>query len=303
MAEVTSNRNGELVRGIFKILLQDEQAGLSEQNGLPAKEILARLAEEVPPTPFEKKDYPNSPGTRRYEKMVRFATISYSKTGWLIKDRGQWSLTDTGREAYKTIVDPERFHREAMAGYKQWEKGQPPKENDADRESEQDSTETPSVTLEESEENAWTEIESYLGKMNPYDFQEVVAGLLEGMGYHEQWIAPPGPDDGIDIHVTTDSLGVSREHIKVQVKRRQDKLSVDVIRSFRDTLKERETGLYVSIGGFTKEAEKEARRGQRYLVLVDAKRFFDLWVAHYEKIPEKRRRLLPIKQVAFLDLQ
>ena len=295
MAEVTHERNGRLVQGIFKILYD-------EPEGLPSKKVLARLAQEVPPTPFEKNDYPSCPGTRRYEKLVRFATISYTKAGWLIKEqRGQWSLTDAGKEAYKSTPDPKQFHQKAIEEFKQWKRGQPPKGNDTDSEPEQDGMETPLATLEESEENAWAEVENYLARMRPLDFQEVVAGLLEGMGHHVQWVAPPGPDGGIDIHATTDSLGVSGKRIKVQVKRRQDALSVDAIRSFRDTLEDRETGLYVSIGGFTRDADKEARRGQRYLVLIDAKRFFDLWVAHYEKIPEKRRRLLPIKLVAFLD--
>ncbi len=294
MAEVTHERNGTLVRGVFKILHD-------EPEGLPSRKVLALLATEVPPTSFEKRDFPNRPGTRRYEVVVRFATISYTKAGWLIKERGQWSLTDAGKEAYKCTPDPEQFHKKSIEGFKQWKKDQPPKGNNADGDPEQDGTETSSATLEESEENAWAEVENYLAEMKPLDFQEVVAGLLEGMGHHVQWVAPPGPDGGIDIHATTDSLGVSGKRIKVQVKRRQDALSVDAIRSFRDTLKDRETGLYVSIGGFTREADKEARRGQRYLVLIDAKRFFDLWVAHYEKIPEKRRRLLPIKLVAFLD--
>ncbi len=39
------------MRGIFKILLDSP-------DGLPAKEVLHRLEQVVPPTEFEKSDYP-----------------------------------------------------------------------------------------------------------------------------------------------------------------------------------------------------------------------------------------------------
>lgn len=296
MAEITYKRSGELLRGVFKILL-------GEPDGLPSREVLTRLEKEVVPTDYENGAYPATPGRRRYETQVRFSTINSVKAGWLTKDRRRWVLTEAGKAAYESTTDPEQFFRESQKGYRQWADGQPQKETDNDGESEQDDAETPSQTLDEAAENAWAEVEKYLTTMPPYDLQEVVAGLLEGMGYYIEWIAPPGPDGGIDIHATTDPLGISGKHIKVQVKRKREAVAVEAIRSFRDTLKERDTGLYISISGFTKDSEKEARIGQRHLILVDAERFFDLWISHYEKIPERRRRLLPIKLVAFLDMQ
>lgn len=52
MAEITRERVGELQRGIVRVLLD-------HPDGLPAKGVLAKLEEEVPPTPFEASDYPN----------------------------------------------------------------------------------------------------------------------------------------------------------------------------------------------------------------------------------------------------
>src|SRR5229473_1642359 len=69
MAEITRKRVGELQRGVFKILLD-------YPDGLPAKELLEKLVSVVPPTEFEKSEYPNRPGVRRFEKIVRFATIA-----------------------------------------------------------------------------------------------------------------------------------------------------------------------------------------------------------------------------------
>jgi restriction system protein len=137
--------------------------------------------------------------------------------------------------------------------------------------------------------------------MNPYDFQDLVAGLLRGMGYHVLWVAPPGPDKGIDIIAHTDPLGIHGPRIKVQVKRRGDKTSIDGVRSLLALLGEGDVGLFISTGGFTREAEEEARRQEkRRVMLVDLKRLFDLWVEHYNSIPEVQRRLLPIQPVYFL---
>jgi restriction system protein len=137
--------------------------------------------------------------------------------------------------------------------------------------------------------------------MSPYDFQEVVAGLLRGMGYHVDWVSPPGPDKGIDIVAHVDPLGVKGPRIKAQVKRRRDKVAVDGVRGFMAMLGDTDVGLFVSTGGFTREAEEEARRQEkRRIMLLDLKRLFDLWIEHYAQIPELQRRLLPLRPVYYL---
>ena len=45
-------------------------------------------------------------GARRFEKIVRFATIVCVKAVRLVKDRGLWYLTDAGREALAQYPDP-----------------------------------------------------------------------------------------------------------------------------------------------------------------------------------------------------
>ena len=82
MAEITRKRSGELVRGVFQLLSP-------HQEGLPAREVLARMEGVVPPTPFEASTYPSRPGVRRYERIIRFSTIGPVKAGWLTKNKGQ----------------------------------------------------------------------------------------------------------------------------------------------------------------------------------------------------------------------
>jgi restriction system protein len=121
------------------------------------------------------------------------------------------------------------------------------------------------------------------------------------MGYHVSWNAPPGPDKGIDIVAHNDPLGTSAPRIKVQVKRLADKIIVDGLRSFMAVLGEQDVGLFVSTGGFTSEAESEARTKEtRKLTLLDLEKLVDLWVINYEKIEDSDKQLLPLKPVYYL---
>ncbi len=100
-----------------------------------------------------------------------------------------------------------------------------------------------------------------------------------------------------------DALGISGPRIRVQVKRRADKIAVQDVRSFMAILGEGDVGLFVSIRGFTKDAEGTARNQEkRRVTLLDLRALFELWVEHYDQIPETYRRLLALKPVHFLVL-
>jgi restriction system protein len=178
MAEITNKRVGELQRGVLRILLDQPE-------GLAAKEVLQRMEQVVPPTDFEKTDYPNNPGVRRFEKMVRFATIAPVKAGWLVKDKGKWYLTEDGKKAYSNYSDPEKFRREATRLFYQWKDKQPKEIPEADLEeasSVVNGIANPSSTFDEADETAWSEIEQYVQVMNPFDLQRLVAA-----NYFERW--------------------------------------------------------------------------------------------------------------------
>src|SRR3972149_296894 len=242
MPEITRKRNGELVRGIFEILKK-------YPDGYPVKDLLRDLEALVPPTDFERGSFPKRPEVRRYERIVRFATISFVKAGWLVKDKGLWSLSEVGSKAFEKFKDPEEFAREAGRLYREWKKEQP----EEPQEPEEEESPGAAATLEEAEEAGWSELEDHLSKMNPYDFQNLVAGLLDGMGYHVAWVAPPGPDKGVDIIANSDPLGAKGPRIKVQVKRRSDRVDSKEIRSFLALVSEGDVGIYVTIGGLTKD--------------------------------------------------
>jgi restriction system protein len=294
MPQITGRRLGEFLREVSKYIMDKPQ-------GVQAKEILDHIAEVIPLTDYERGSYSSVPSDMRYTKIIRFASIDLVKAGWLLKDKGYWVITDLGKEAYKKFTDPEEFHKEARRLYQNWKKSRPKV------------TETPEITetaeldileIEQAEEDSWKQIEKYLQSMQPYDFQDLVADLLKAMDYHVKWVSPPGKDRGIDIIAYNDPLGASDPRIKVQVKHRDSSTSVDGLRAFMATLGTNDIGIFVSSGGFTSDAEEEARtQERRKITLINLKQLYDLWVQFYEKLTQDARQRFPLKPVFFLDLE
>ncbi len=164
-------------------------------------------------------------------------------------------------------------------------------------------TESTTFTGEEAKQQAWSAIERYIMGLNPYEFQELVASLLHAMGNHIIWVAPPGKDGGVDIFASIDPLGLESPRIKVQVKRRADKVRLDELNAFLAILGEDDVGIFVAVSGFTRDARKRALfQEQRKVTLVDLRFFFDLWVQNYERLDEKARQMLPTCPIHVLAL-
>lgn len=292
MAKITKHRTGELIRELFQILR-------AHPDGMRAVDALAALAGRVTMTEHEAGEYET--GGRRFEKIVRFSTVAPVKAGWMVKDKGIWTVTPEGEAALHAYPDPEQFTRAGGQLYKKWKKAQPaPEEGEAEDEELTEASAT--ITLEEAEETAWSEIEAYLAAMPPYEFQELVAALLKAMDYHVAWIAPPGKDGGVDIVAYNDPLGTRPPRIKVQVKRNANSPRIDVmgLRSFLAVLGDGDVGLFVALSGFTKDADYEARQSHRRINLIDARKLLELWTSHFSRLDDVARARLPLRPVWFL---
>lgn len=299
MAEITARRKGEIIQALFKLLKE-------EPEGLRAKDAIARLQTTLTVTEFEKSTFPSDPTSPRFPKIVRFSTIRSVKAGWLRKQKGIWTLTEDGQAALKALADPEALYRESGRLYRKWKASQPVDEtSDAgDGEGQTEEGLLAATTLEEAEEAARQAVLDFMGSMNPYLFQDVVGKLLEAMGYHVVWIAPRGKDGGLDLLAQGDPLGVQGPRIKGQVKRRQDsKVGEEELRSFLSLIEPHDVGVYISLGGFTSDADQHARRTSRRITLIDGPGLLDLWVDSWQRLDEEGRQLLPVKAVWFLDIE
>ena len=172
MAEVTRRRTGEMVRALFELLIPIPE-------GMQAREALAALDKRLTLSPYEAGNY--ATGGRRFERIVRFATVDLVKAGWLYKEKGRWTVTAEGEKAYREFIDPEAFYKEAVRLYREWKANQLEEIEKDEGAAEETTAKAASITLETAEEQAWSEIDQYLRNVNPYEFQEIVASLLRAM--------------------------------------------------------------------------------------------------------------------------
>jgi restriction system protein len=153
-----------------------------------------------------------------------------------------------------------------------------------------------SISLyEETKAKADEQIADLLMNIDPYDFQDLVAGLLQAMGYRTR-VSERGPDQGVDIVAHPDVLGFETPRIKVQVKHRQAPAGGSDIRNLAGTLIEGERGLFVSTGGFTKQALNEAT-GKPRLTLLDSEEFVDLLTEYYDRLDSDYRPFVPLRKI------
>jgi restriction system protein len=149
---------------------------------------------------------------------------------------------------------------------------------------------------EDFEEKAHEFIKDKILELNWEDIQELVAGILRGMGY-KTLVSQRGPDRGKDIIASPDGLGLEDPKIKVEVKHREQAMGAPEIRSFIGGLRPGEKGLYVSTGGFTKEANYEAERANVPVTLIDSDMLVTLVVQNYDQFDADARALLPLRKI------
>ena len=299
MAQITNKRLGELVQALFRILEK-------QQDGMKAKEALAALADSVTLTEYEAGSYESG---RRFEKIVRFATVDTVRAGWLIKESGVWTLTEEGTKALNLYKDPLEFHKTASQLYQYWLKNHKKKNSAAELVSalieesnlEDESDKNVSVSYEEAKEQAQEKIDGHLHAMEPYEFQRLVADLLKAIGYHVIWIAPPGKDGGVDILAYTDPLGTQGPRIKVQVKQQQKNVTAPDLKSFMANIGQHDSGIFFCTGGFTRDAENYARSQEsKRIMLIDSDKLVQLWTDNIPRLSDQAWQRLPLTPIYFL---
>ncbi|MDO3519085.1 restriction endonuclease [Ralstonia pseudosolanacearum] len=138
-------------------------------------------------------------------------------------------------------------------------------------------------------------IKDLVSKLEWAEMQELVAGILRAMGYRTQ-VSPAGSDRGKDIIASPDGFGFEHPRIIVEVKHRKGQMGTKEIRSFLGGRHPDDRGLYVSTGGFSKEAYYEADRASVPLTLWTSDQVVRALIDHYENTDAETKRLVPLKR-------
>ena len=275
---------------------------LSKNGGsMPIRVLMQEIEKAVELSDWEKEVLENT-GNIRWQSNMHFTSVDYVRAGFLIKKKGNWTITPEGEEALK--LGAEKLRDEAWKRYKAWYRGkeqttevkpivQPEEENDPAKET--------MIELETLEERAANGIRESLKSKNPYEFQDLVASLLKAMGYYIQSVAPRGKDGGIDIVAYTDPLGAKTPRIKVQVKHKPDTATGAAdVRALLGILKAGDIALFVTSGTYSTDAKHAASSGDKFIRLIDGDEFIEMWQEYYDKMTDDDKNMLPLKRIAFL---
>jgi restriction system protein len=165
-----------------------------------------------------------------------------------------------------------------------------------DDDSETEEIENEEELLKDIQSRAIEFIKDEVSKLDWERMQDLVAGLLESMGYKTR-VSPSGPDRGKDIVASPDGFGFESPRIVVEVKHRNTQMGSQEVRSFLGGRHKDDKGLYVSIGGFSREAYYEAERANIPCTLMNIDDLVQAIIEHYESMDVETQRLIPVKKV------
>lgn len=150
--------------------------------------------------------------------------------------------------------------------------------------------------VEETIEKADEFIEDAINGLDWLQMQHLFAGLLRAMGYRTT-VSEGGSDRGVDIFASPDGLGLQEPRIFVEVKHRNAPIGSKEIRAFLGGRKQGDKCLYVSTGGFSKDAHYEADRADVAMRLISLPMLRKLFLEHYEDIDAETRALVPLRRL------
>lgn len=148
--------------------------------------------------------------------------------------------------------------------------------------------------LDNYEALAFERIKDQINQLDWADMQELVAGILRAMNYKTQ-VSPPGSDLGRDILASPDGFGFEQPRIVVEVKHRKGTMGSQDVRSFLGGRHKDDRGLYVSTGGFTKDARYEADRSSVPLTLWTLEELTKALLDNYEQADARTRALVSLR--------
>lgn len=134
-----------------------------------------------------------------------------------------------------------------------------------------------------------------------YQFEDLVAHLLECMGYTARVTSKSG-DGGVDVIAHMDALGFQPPIVKVQCKRTTSQSGAPEANQLLGTLGDGEYGLFINLGSYSREA-RLLERSRAKLRLIDGEELVELILENYERLAPRYRSLIPLKMIHVPDLK
>lgn len=235
-----------------------------------------------------------SNGLPRWRMYGSFFSVDAVKSGFLLKERGMWGLTDAGAQA---LAQGERaYFLSAQQGYKQWKAAQLADAVETKARAPMDAGDggavedvPPEARLDviqrEVQSALAAEILERIAACSPAYFERLVVQLMIKMGYggsREEAGHAVGRsgDGGIDGVINEDRLGL--DAIYLQAKRWANVVGRPDIQQFVGALagQRASKGVFITTSRFTQEAREYAANSQYKVVLIDGERLAYLMIEY-----------------------
>ena len=258
----------KLLFATFKIL---KDAGGS----LSGKEVITRIETSVELTEWDKSVYEKT-GNTRWVSILHFFTIDAIKSGFLIKEKGIWTLSDAGKDAIQ--LGEVGLLEASTEGYANWKLSIPAKQQ-IETIVAKEIKDVPSEELLESviaeiNDNLAGEILDIVKSCSPVFFERLVVALLVKMGYggtlaNAARVIGRSGDGGIDGIIDEDRLGL--DAIYIQAKRWEGIVGRPEIQKFVGALQGQRAhkGVFITTSDFTKEAQEYVKNISNKVVLMN----------------------------------
>ncbi|MBE2894858.1 restriction endonuclease [Spirabiliibacterium falconis] len=235
-------------------------------------------------------------GSTKYTEEWKEDNLSISKQViWQEKEIFRDSLTQATRNSLGSILTvfelPENASEELIRVLHQEPSKKVPHQDDTEQIFEEN-------IFKDLELKAFEKIKDLINQLDWKEMQELVAGVLRAMGYKTQ-ISLSGSDRGRDIVASPDGFGFEHPRIIVEVKHRVSTMGSQEIRSFLGGRHSGDSGLYVSTGGFTREARYEADRAKIPLALWSLDELAKALIQNYDQVDYTIKQLVPLKMTYF----
>src|SRR3989338_3585214 len=116
-----------------------------------------------------------------------------------------------------------------------------------------------------------------LHAMHPSKFEELVGEILRNLGFEKVQITGKTGDGGIDVTGELIVAGVIRNNVSVQLKRWRNNVQRASISELRGSLRQHQTGLFITTSDFSKQSVDEAEDLYKAPIsLMNGNEFVDL---------------------------
>ena len=157
-------------------------------------------------------------------------------------------------------------------------------------------TETTRVTTLKSGGELVHALKERLLDMTPEAFERFVSELLELAGFAAHVTRLVG-DKGVDVEGTLTLEFFADVNVRAQVKRIGGNVGIKEIQQLRGALAGDEHGVFITVGGFTRQAREEAEAvAKKEMKLIDGDMLVDLILRYYDEMSSPHREFLRLRR-------